>query len=94
MRTVTTRVITGRVNADGTPAVGGAFSSRKTATGIYTITFGGERLVGISLNCLSGGGGFVILPVGISTYSATVSVGTSAGANVDGSFTFTATVAA
>lgn len=38
MRTVTTRSIAGRVNTDGSPATGG-FSSRKAATGDYTITF-------------------------------------------------------
>ena len=38
MRTQTTRAIGGRVNADGT-LITGEFSSRKTATGIYVLTF-------------------------------------------------------
>ena len=48
MRTQTTRTIVGRVNADGTPASGGPFTSRKTGTGVYGIAFPGARLVGLT----------------------------------------------
>jgi len=55
MRTVTTRTITGRVNADGTLAMGAGFSSRKTAIGDYTLGFAPDfRLASVSAHSSSG----------------------------------------
>jgi hypothetical protein len=39
MRTATTRVTAGRVNADGTPAAGSGFTSRKLGAGNCVVSF-------------------------------------------------------
>jgi len=47
MRSSPTRTISGRINADGTPANASGWSSRKVSTGAYTVTFaGGFRVIG------------------------------------------------
>jgi hypothetical protein len=49
MRTTVVRTIAGRVNADGTPATGAGFTSRKTGTGAYALTFPGQRLQSLAV---------------------------------------------
>lgn len=91
MRTQTTRVIAGVVNADGTIKTGIGFTSRKTATGTYTVAFPGQRLIAASA---SSGVVAFIAPISMTGDAMQLGITTSAGALVDNAFTFTATVTA
>lgn len=96
MRTQTTRTVAGRVNADGTPATGSGYTSRKTGTGAYTVTITDGRILTAVVGTAQVGGG----AGGISSSSyidrtfnvATFSTNTLAA--VDSAFAFTAVVAA
>jgi hypothetical protein len=94
MRTQATRVIGGRVNLDGTPWTGSGFTSRKTGTGAYTVTFPGARLISFTANPFFGGGGTAAIPNQYTGESVNLSTVTTAGAATDSAFQFTATVAA
>jgi hypothetical protein len=92
MRTQTTRAITGRVNADGTSATGGGFTSRRTALGSYRIDVPGSRLIAAVANASQGS-------VYASAYSFTDSsfvaaINTPGLVAQDAAFSFVAVVAA
>lgn len=93
MRTTTTRTIAGRVNADGTPANGGPWTSRKIATGQYTVTVPpGFRLMGAAASYFSFATYIIAVVSAMTESSFTVSTFTSTtGAAGDNPFTFVAT---
>jgi hypothetical protein len=93
MRSQTTRVITGRVNSDGTIALPGPYTARRTASGDYTVTTT-DRLLGAT-----------VTEAGTSAYMANASnfIGNtfrvvtqtaSTGTGTDRPFSFVAVVAA
>jgi len=84
MRTVTVHTIVGRVNADGTPAAGTGFTSRKTGAGAYTLTLSGRRLQALTVTGAAG----TPTVTGWTTDGAAVSLG------ADSAFAFMAGVAA
>jgi hypothetical protein len=86
------RVVGGRVNGDGTVAQPGPFTSRRTATGDYTLTFA-DRLLSLSVN--EGANGTFISSVGsLSGNACRVVTQSLAGAQTDRPFSFTAAISA
>jgi hypothetical protein len=84
MRTTAVRTIAGRVNADGTPATGTGFTSRKTGTGAYALTFPGQRLQALAVTAAAG----------TPTATGWTTDGAAVGLGADNAFAFMAGVAA
>lgn len=88
------RILRGRVNSTGTLSLGSGFTSSRTSTGVYVISFAssfsGTPVVTVSAGVGATGGPYVAHTNGVTTVSAGIRITNGSGTSVDDSFDFIA----
>ncbi len=88
------RILRGRIASNGGVSVGSGFTSSRTSTGVYLISFGtsfsSTPVVTVSATVAATGGPFIAHTNGVTTHAAGVRITNGSGSNIDDSFEFIA----